>query len=573
MYSRTSLTLERLAQRRSIEHRVIKIKRSSTVVKPLRCSICSASFDADQDTAASAQTGGTISDTATDTKTIERYGDRKSMEVDGVANERAVDPQLADDFDSNDGDDRDQESSSSSATIDNSSVKVATEEEEEGAKKFLEEKKEDETSSSSSSSSSRSDVSSEEAEESKQESMVIEGLKEIEEMEAKIEKLNEEADLLSKHAEETMIEAVAQAEIAAAKAQVFAQKAKKKVVEAEEHAKASRAHLSEHISSREMIVKIENDIDMRLTKEITEIFKQVPEQLQSQFDEDSKLDSPPSPTTTNEKKEKENTSFSTPSGLTTDAGRAPRLGEDAIDYNHDFDMLECAGSYFKGWTPALTFVYTLTHPGAPCIFATQIPEIFGVPDEAISPHEREFHKNLLTRDQIQELLAIRRRNDVKAAGTVKIVHSEKDLYAALINSRLFVKIGPRFDLPADVLTSCGKTLSDFELCSSGHQWAVWQLPGNASCNETKHNELSKLSDSASTGKEFIEASEKYSELKTGHIKNEEDDDEDAFTFDGSETLNPAIARTSIDRAKELVEDDYDESDIDGRKSKGRVEFN
>ena len=89
---------------------------------------------------------------------------------------------------------------------------------------------------------------------------------------------------------------------------------------------------------------------------------------------------------------------------------------------------------FQNWTPALVFVYVLTHPGSPCIFASKIPDIFGLPDESVLPQERELAKDLLTQEQINDLMEVRRRNDIKAAGTVQNVASEKDLYCALINA-------------------------------------------------------------------------------------------------------------------------------------------
>ena len=73
-------------------------------------------------------------------------------------------------------------------------------------------------------------------------------------------------------------------------------------------------------------------------------------------------------------------------------------------------------------------------------------------------------------------MEVRRRNNIKAAGTVQNVASEKDLYCALINNSVFVKIGARFELPRDILiSSCGKQIEQFDLCCSGHQWAVWQI--------------------------------------------------------------------------------------------------
>ncbi|CAL6344706.1 unnamed protein product [Bathycoccus prasinos] len=168
------------------------------------------------------------------------------------------------------------------------------------------------------------------------------------------------------------------------------------------------------------------------------------------------------------------TSPTPPSGL-TNASQAQRMGV-PFDPNEQFDIHASYLEKFQNWTPALVFVYVLTHPGSPCIFASKIPDIFGVPDESVLPQERELAKDLHTQEQINDLMEVRRRNDIKAAGTVQNVASEKDLYCALINNRVFVKIGARFELPRDsLISSCGKQLEQFDLCCSGHQWAVWQI--------------------------------------------------------------------------------------------------
>lgn len=265
-----------------------------------------------------------------------------------------------------------------------------------------------------------------------------------------------------------IVETVLKSERVVARSNVKSIKARKDAESAEMNAVTARELLDEKSDASEQeISDLEAQIKARMAQDIPKIYN----------DAGVSMDEVPvqhNPLKTMSGMTAFITSPTPPSGL-TNASQAQRMGV-PFDPNEQFDIHASYLEKFQNWTPALVFVYVLTHPGSPCIFASKIPDIFGVPDESVLPQERELAKDLLTQEQINDLMEVRRRNDIKAAGTVQNVASEKDLYCALINNRVFVKIGARFELPRDILiSSCGKQLEQFDLCCSGHQWAVWQI--------------------------------------------------------------------------------------------------
>jgi len=265
-----------------------------------------------------------------------------------------------------------------------------------------------------------------------------------------------------------IVETVLKSERVVARSNVKSIKARKDAESAEMNAVTARELLDEKKDvSEQEISDLEAQIKARLAQDIPKIYD----------DAGVSMDEVPvqhNPLKTMSGMTAFITSPTPPSGL-TNASQAQRMGV-PFDPNEQFDIHASYLEKFQNWTPALVFVYVLTHPGSPCIFASKIPDIFGLPDESVLPQERELAKDLLTQEQINDLMEVRRRNDIKAAGTVQNVASEKDLYCALINNRVFVKIGARFELPRDILiSSCGKQLEQFDLCCSGHQWAVWQI--------------------------------------------------------------------------------------------------
>ncbi|CAL6345013.1 unnamed protein product [Bathycoccus prasinos] len=265
-----------------------------------------------------------------------------------------------------------------------------------------------------------------------------------------------------------IVETVLKSERVVARSNVKSIKARKDAESAEMNAVTARELLDEKSDASEQeISDLEAQIKARMAQDIPKIYN----------DAGVSMDEVPvqhNPLKTMSGMTAIITSPTPPSGL-TNASQAQRMGV-PFDPNEQFDIHASYLEKFQNWTPALVFVYVLTHPGSPCIFASKIPDIFGVPDESVLPQERELAKDLHTQEQINDLMEVRRRNDIKAAGTVQNVASEKDLYCALINNRVFVKIGARFELPRDsLISSCGKQLEQFDLCCSGHQWAVWQI--------------------------------------------------------------------------------------------------
>ncbi|CAK8561509.1 unnamed protein product [Lathyrus sativus] len=76
------------------------------------------------------------------------------------------------------------------------------------------------------------------------------------------------------------------------------------------------------------------------------------------------------------------------------------------------------------------YAYTLTHPGTPSVFF----------DHIFSHYKTE----------IEALLSIRKRNAINCRSTVKIHKAERDVYAAIIDGKVAMKIGPgHFEPPSD----------------------------------------------------------------------------------------------------------------------------
>ena len=76
-----------------------------------------------------------------------------------------------------------------------------------------------------------------------------------------------------------------------------------------------------------------------------------------------------------------------------------------------------------------------------------------------------FDGNL--KQELTQLAAIRARNGIGAASTLKILVAEADLYMALVDDKVLVKIGTRYDV--------GNALpSDFHHAALGKDYCVWE---------------------------------------------------------------------------------------------------
>ncbi|GIM08991.1 hypothetical protein Vretimale_12884 [Volvox reticuliferus] len=101
------------------------------------------------------------------------------------------------------------------------------------------------------------------------------------------------------------------------------------------------------------------------------------------------------------------------------------------------------------------YAYILTHPGTPCVF-----------------YDHFYQEDNGLRKCILELLGIRKRNGLNARSKVVVKKSAADVYAAVIDDKVAVKLGPGDWSPnhAGVRIN-GK---DLKLSSSGYQYAVWE---------------------------------------------------------------------------------------------------
>ncbi|XP_010690299.1 alpha-amylase [Beta vulgaris subsp. vulgaris] len=97
------------------------------------------------------------------------------------------------------------------------------------------------------------------------------------------------------------------------------------------------------------------------------------------------------------------------------------------------------------------YAYILTHPGIPSIFYDHFFE-WGIKEE------------------IAKLASIRLRNMINGSSGVNIMASDADLYVAMIDEKVIVKIGPRYNV--------GNLIpSNFKISTSGKDYAVWEKQG------------------------------------------------------------------------------------------------
>lgn len=71
------------------------------------------------------------------------------------------------------------------------------------------------------------------------------------------------------------------------------------------------------------------------------------------------------------------------------------------------------------------------------------------------------------KESISKLVEIRKRNGISNTSSVAIKAAESDLYLAMIDDKVIIKIGPKADLGSLVP-------SNFALAYSGLDCAVWE---------------------------------------------------------------------------------------------------
>ncbi|GMH04037.1 hypothetical protein Nepgr_005876 [Nepenthes gracilis] len=96
----------------------------------------------------------------------------------------------------------------------------------------------------------------------------------------------------------------------------------------------------------------------------------------------------------------------------------------------------------------LGYAYILTHPGVPAVF-----------------YDHFFDWGLM--EGIIALTEVRNRNGINEASSVNIMASDADLYVAMIDGKIIVKIGPRYNI-GNLISS------NFKIVTSGQDYCVWE---------------------------------------------------------------------------------------------------
>lgn len=100
------------------------------------------------------------------------------------------------------------------------------------------------------------------------------------------------------------------------------------------------------------------------------------------------------------------------------------------------------------------YAYLLTHPGTPTVFYDHLYD-------SNAPHLRHV---------ITRLIELRSRLGIHCRSKVKIVCSQRDVYAAEIDEKLVMKIGPGdFKLEGAV-----EEAHRYQPVDAGHCWTVWE---------------------------------------------------------------------------------------------------
>lgn len=94
------------------------------------------------------------------------------------------------------------------------------------------------------------------------------------------------------------------------------------------------------------------------------------------------------------------------------------------------------------------YAYILTHPGTPCVM-----------------YDHMFHDSNVSH-VVRRLVELRKRLGLHCRSGVSILHASHDVYAAEIDQKLVVKVGPG-DFAPD--------LEKWKIADCGSAWAVWEL--------------------------------------------------------------------------------------------------
>jgi len=74
------------------------------------------------------------------------------------------------------------------------------------------------------------------------------------------------------------------------------------------------------------------------------------------------------------------------------------------------------------------------------------------------------------KEEIVKLTAIRNRNKISESSSINIMASDPDLYVAMIDDKIIVKIGSRYDVGPIIP-------HNFNVSVSGQDYCVWEKKG------------------------------------------------------------------------------------------------
>ncbi|KAG8383112.1 hypothetical protein BUALT_Bualt05G0150900 [Buddleja alternifolia] len=120
----------------------------------------------------------------------------------------------------------------------------------------------------------------------------------------------------------------------------------------------------------------------------------------------------------------------------------------AVTFIENHDTGSTQGHWrFPGGKEMQGYAYILTHPGTPSVFY----------DHIFSDYQ----------SQISELISVRKRNKINCRSKVEIMMAERDVYAAMINEKIAMKIGPGHYEPSN-------GPQNWSLAVEGNDYKVWE---------------------------------------------------------------------------------------------------
>ncbi|XP_057494019.1 alpha-amylase 3, chloroplastic-like [Actinidia eriantha] len=120
----------------------------------------------------------------------------------------------------------------------------------------------------------------------------------------------------------------------------------------------------------------------------------------------------------------------------------------AVTFIENHDTGSTQGHWrFPGGKEMQGYAYILTHPGTPAVF-----------------YDHAFHH---MRSEISALVSLRNRNKIHCRSTIQITKAERDVYAAMIDEKVAMKIGPGFYEPAS-------GPQRWSLAVEGNDYKVWE---------------------------------------------------------------------------------------------------